>query len=244
MSTDPSMLRSAEEWNSQWRKWFDRYSQGNPRLGKWLRASYAVRRANTLEIGAGSGRESLFLSAVADSVTCADFAPEAVELLKNSGLPPNMQAVRADAARLPFHDEAFDLTFHKGVWVLFSENALLSAFLREQLRVTKRIALAIVQNSRNRTQVAEAHARALTDPLFNIRFFDPDELSDIARDVVFGIGRKATIRVVKYGNPSLSRYLGFLGSCGEWLCAKSYRFLPWRCVECAVLEIVLEAPRS
>jgi len=240
MSTDSNMLCSAEEWNGQWRRWFDCYSKGNPRLGKWLRASYNFSGAKTLEIGAGSGRESLFLSAVANHVTCVDFAPEAVELLIGSGLPENMGALQADAASLPFSNNAFDFTFHKGVWILFADNARVTAMLREQLRVTKRIALAIVQNSRNETQVALARERALNDPLFNIRFFDPEEMRQLAEDVISRTSNKATVRVLKYGNPRLSRHLGFLGPFGEWLCARIYRFLPWSCIECVVLEIDFE----
>jgi SAM-dependent methyltransferase len=237
MIMEQSLLNSKEEWNSQWKKWFARYSKGNPRLGKWLVEKYPILESKTLEIGAGSGRESLYLASFAKSVTCVDFAPEAVSLLKNSGLPENVSALQADASNLPFPDLNFDLTFHKGVWVLFSDNLRIQDFLREQLRVTNKIALAIVQNSLNTRQVKEAKEKAKSDPLFNIRFFDPQELEDIGETVIRELGDKFRIRVLKYGNPNLSKRLAWLGRFGEIMSSKIYKYLPWSCIECAVLEI-------
>ena len=231
------MLTSVNDWNTQWEKWFTRYAQGNPRLGKWLGTTYPAAEGKILEIGAGSARDSRFLASTAQSVTCVDFSPEVVRLLVNSQPPENMTFFQADAANLPFPERAFDVTFHKGVWVLFSDNAILKSFLREQLRVTNRVALAIVQNARNTARVAETQARAAEDPLFNIRFFDPAELADLGRDVVADMGIHAKLRIVKYGNPSLSQYLAPLGALGDWFAAKLYALLPWSCVECVVLEI-------
>jgi SAM-dependent methyltransferase len=238
MNSEPNMLRSPEEWNSQWEKWFNRYSQGNPRLGKWLASKYNISKATILEIGAGSGRESRFLSQRAKSVTCADFAPLAVRLLADSNLPPNMNAVEADAYNLPFSDKLFDLTFHKGFWILFDNNEKVEHLLREQLRVTRNVVSAIVQNSLNLKQVSKANAMAQNDSLFCFRFFRPNELEQLAWKVVSECGINAKIRILKYGSPSLSRALIPFGALGDSLASKFYTYLPWSLIECAALEII------
>lgn len=232
-------LDSPSQWDREWRKWFVQYSQGNPRLGKWLHSQYRIRQARTLEIGAGSGRESRYLSRYADTVTCVDFAQEAVNLLSTSNLPENMKALKADARALPFQDQSFDITFHKGVWILFGDDSMVEELLRDQLRVTRKLALAIVQNALNIKQVRDAQKRAMSDPLFRIRFFTPSELLKIAESVIAASGIKAAIRVKKYGSPSLSRYFACLGPFGEWFINRAYAFLPWKKIECVVLEIEL-----
>ena len=232
------MLKSPDEWDSQWETWFHRYSQGNPRLGKWLLSNYSITNENILEIGAGSGRESRFLSQKVKSVTCVDFAPHAVRLLANSSLPGNMHVLMADAANLPFPDKYFDLTFHKGFWILFDSNAKLEILLHEQLRVTRHISLAIVQNGLNDRQVREAGTKAQKDPLFRFRFFIPSEINSLACKIVTEHGIRAHIQILKYGAPSLSRFLLPLGALGDRFAVKIYKFLPWKFVECAVLQIV------
>jgi SAM-dependent methyltransferase len=232
------MLQSPEDWSFQWDKWFHCYSQGNPRLGKWLASKYAVTNATILEIGAGSGRESRYLSHSAKSVTCADFAPSAVRLLANSNLPSNMNVVEADAGNLPFSNKSFELTFHKGFWILFDNNEKLEQLLLEQLRVTRNVTLAIVQNGLNLKQVREAKAMAQNDPLFHFRFFIPHKIKNLAFKVVSEYGINAKIQILKYGSPSLSRALLPLGALGDKLAVKFYAFLPWSMVECAALEII------
>jgi hypothetical protein len=231
------MLKSPEAWNLQWEKWFLRYSQGNPRFGKWLSSRYAVSKATILEIGAGSGRESRFLSTEAKSVTCVDYSPSAVRLLANHKLPANMNVLNANAANLPFGDQYFDLTFHKGFWILFDSDAELELLLREQLRVSRKITLAAVQNGLNIKQVQDAGAKAEADPLFRFRFFIPSEIDSLARKVVSDLGIDAHIQILKYGAPSLSRTFSPLGVLGDKFVNKIYKFLPWSFVECVVLEI-------
>ena len=238
MITSKKTLQSEEEWNNEWLKWFVRYSSGNPRLGKWISSTYRVAGAEILEIGAGSARESRFLAARAKCVNCVDFSPAAINLLTKSRLPENMKVLVADASVLPFPEKAFDLSFHKGVWVLFNEDEKLELFLEEQLRVTKGVVLAIVQNARNFKQVKEADLRSVSDPLFRIRFFDPDELKNLAKKVLKKSCVSASVRVLKYGNPRLSKIFSPFGVFGDWIVSKIYRFIPWKFVECGVLEIV------
>lgn len=215
------------------------YSQGNPRLGKWIVSRYKLIGLNTLEIGAGSGRESKFISKMTSSSTCVDFSPKAIELLKTSKLPPNMNVVQADAFMLPFPDAHFDVTFHKGVWVLFDNDLDIVKMLDEQIRITKSIALAVVQNARNSKQVRDAAIRSSEDPLFKIRFFDPAELLEIGYKSISKLSINARVKVLKYGNPSISKKLYPLGQTGDFISSKVYNLLPWANVECAVLEIVL-----
>lgn len=238
MSKKSSVLRSPDDWDQQWKKWFSRYSKGNPRLGKWIRATYSIRGKKVLEIGGASGRESRWLAAVAESVTCVDFAPQAISLLASSELPANMAVLQADANNLPFPDGAFDLSFHKGVWILFEDDQQLAALLREQLRVTRTTALAIVQNTLNTKQVSEAKAKSQKDALFAFRFFTPHELRQLAEKVVADCHMNARIRLRKFGTPSLNRLCGVLGVFGDRIAPFLYRWLPWSQIECVVLEVV------
>jgi SAM-dependent methyltransferase len=240
MSGTTHILQAPEDWNGQWKKWFAQYSKGNPRLGKWLDSRYSIKGKKTLEIGAGSGRESRYLAPTAMSVTCVDFSPEAVGLLEASRLPSNMEAVQASAETLPFPARSFDITFHKGLWIYFEDDRQLRALMREQLRVTRKVALAIVQNALNTNQVAQAKAKAANDPLFNFRWFKPSELDQLADRALSSLGMNAKIRILKYGNPSLSRFLSPLGTFGDRSASMIYPFLPWSRVECAALEIVLD----
>ncbi|NCA26499.1 MAG: class I SAM-dependent methyltransferase [Methylophilaceae bacterium] len=240
MNQESRVLKSPEDWNIQWNKWFGSYSKGNPRLGKWLHLSYPLKQSTVLEIGAGSGRESRYLATIARSVTCVDFSPDAVNHLSASGLPPNMVSLQANAMCLPFKDACFDLTFHKGVWILFSNDQEIILLLREQLRVTRNLALAVVQNALNKKQIREAEVKARTDPLFRFRFFSPYELQLIAERALLSTDIKTKIRIRKYGSPILSQWLSPLGELGKRIAAKVYCCLPWSQIECAVLEITLK----
>jgi SAM-dependent methyltransferase len=72
-----------------------------------LRALLPAPGRRTLDLACGEGRLSRYLRSIGHRVTGADAAPTMVRLAAgHPGAPP---AVLADAAALPFRDEAFDL---------------------------------------------------------------------------------------------------------------------------------------
>lgn len=94
--------------------------------------------ARVLEVGAGTGRDSLHLTAHGARVTVLDYSEAALATTRRSlaKLPETaagrVRLVRGDALRLPFPDGRFDVVFHQGLLEHFRDPLPL---LRENLRV-------------------------------------------------------------------------------------------------------------
>jgi ubiquinone/menaquinone biosynthesis C-methylase UbiE len=76
-----------------------------------------VRGALALEVGAGSGRDSVALASEGATVVVLDYSAASLEVARSVAERNGQRAllVRADALRLPFRDETFDLVFHQGL---------------------------------------------------------------------------------------------------------------------------------
>jgi ubiquinone/menaquinone biosynthesis C-methylase UbiE len=76
-----------------------------------------VRGRRVLEVGAGSGRDSIALASEGAIPFILDYSMASLEtargVARRHGMAPNL--VRADALRLPFRDGAFDVVFHQGL---------------------------------------------------------------------------------------------------------------------------------
>lgn len=96
-----------------------------------------VRGMRILEVGAGTGRNSIKLSEKGAHLTVLDYAENALnkvsQALENSDTSVNL--VRGDGAVLPFEDESFDIVFHQGLLEHFHDPQPL---LRENVRVLKK----------------------------------------------------------------------------------------------------------
>ncbi|HOC25663.1 MAG: Demethylmenaquinone methyltransferase [bacterium ADurb.Bin431] len=97
---------------------------GDP-AGKWI-----------LEVGAGSGRDSLALSSRGGRVIMLDYSAPALEVIQKlaqkTGRP--VYLVRGDAFHLPFRSDALDLVFHQGLLEHFTAP---EGILAENLRVLR-----------------------------------------------------------------------------------------------------------
>lgn len=97
---------------------------GDP-AGKWI-----------LEVGAGSGRDSLSLSQRGARVIMLDYSTPALQVIqkltREAGQP--VYLVRGDAFRLPFRSDALDLVFHQGLLEHFTNP---QEILRENWRVLR-----------------------------------------------------------------------------------------------------------
>jgi len=86
-----------------------------------------------LEVGAGSGRDSVALAAEGAVPFILDYSMASLEtarrVARRHGVSPHL--VRADALRLPFRDGAFDAIFHQGLLEHFRDPMPL---LRENVR--------------------------------------------------------------------------------------------------------------
>jgi len=186
----------AYHWPKLWERHLDRYLRGAPRVGAFV-LSYAPRAEELLEVACGSSRASVFLAEHGRRVVATDREEALIEELRRRFPVDNLTYRSADAFHLPFADNAFDLVFHSGFFVLFDDEQI-PALLREQARVSRKYVLALVHNALNARRVDQFRELAKTDELYDIRFFAPDELERVVRNS--GI-RCRTVRILKYGGP-------------------------------------------
>lgn len=74
-------------------------------------------KISTLEVGSGSGRLSCFLASHGYHTTCLDYSPNALGVaVRNYRLAENQgNFIMADAERLPFSDNSFDVVLSTGL---------------------------------------------------------------------------------------------------------------------------------
>ncbi|MGD1108565.1 MAG: class I SAM-dependent methyltransferase [Terracidiphilus sp.] len=240
-------LITAAEWDDTWQKWFHQYSRGIPRLGSWLEVHFPPEGLDFLEIGAGSARESRYLAGRARTVTCIDFSPAVVACCKRTNLPANMNAQVMDAFNLGFPNQQFDVSFHKGFWILFSNDAQIASLFKEQVRVTRTTVLALVHNARNERMVRDFERRAKEDKLFQVRFFDPTQLKNFLETELKAAGINGRVCVRKFGGISWI----FKFNCPycfqpirNRIASLLYVCLPWSRVESVVVEVCLNTQHS
>lgn len=139
MTATPSRVSTLEHWESYWKGHADvadTYSTGG-RLAREVMADGNVRGCIVLEIGAGSGRDTLELVRAGAVGVVLDYSPASLQLVKRQaaeqGLPVHL--VRADALAMPFRDGSIDVTHHQGLLEHFRDPMPL---LRENARIARR----------------------------------------------------------------------------------------------------------
>ena len=102
-----------------------------------------VRGRRVLEVGAGSGRDSIALASEGAIPFILDYSMASLEtargVARRHGMAPIL--VRADALRLPFRDGAFDVVFHQGLLEHFRDPMPL---LTENVRALKEEGILLV----------------------------------------------------------------------------------------------------
>lgn len=194
-------LTTAADWDSKWRGIFDHY-QNDTRHAHYINAIRRKDEKRILEIAAGSFRDIALLNRAAIEGYGIDFSPEAVSLAQN--LYPE-QAKRfsvMDAANLNFADNYFDLTYHNGFWVLFSDGDI-QKMAREQARVTRGRMIVTVHNAHNTDFKNYFDSKKETDSLFNIRFFTVEQMMAFMQPIC----KKVTIIPVGKGKKTHEDWL-------------------------------------
>jgi len=92
------------------------------------------RGAHILEVGAGTGRDSLELLRRGAHVWVIDYSPGALGLIGKQPGAAALHRVRGDAFRLPCRDGSFDVVFHQGLLEHFRNP---EAILQENARVLR-----------------------------------------------------------------------------------------------------------
>ncbi|HKQ57291.1 MAG TPA: methyltransferase domain-containing protein [Candidatus Eisenbacteria bacterium] len=127
-----------DHWESYWRdhrRIEETYSTGD-RLAREILADGAVTGQPVLEVGAGSGRDTLTLVRAGAVGVVLDYSPASLELVRDQAAAQGLTVhlVRADALRMPFREGAFAVVFHQGLLEHFRDPMPL---LRENARVTR-----------------------------------------------------------------------------------------------------------
>ena len=134
-------------------EWAEYYSSG---LGAdlYIRHLYGQREflaslaadhpRSVLEVGAGTGAMSIFLSQLGINVTTLDNDSEvlAQAALAKTNFGGSNALILGDAFKLPFPDHSFDLVFHQGLLEHFSDD-LIHQLLEEHLRVAPVVWLSV-----------------------------------------------------------------------------------------------------
>ncbi len=128
-----------EHWEAFWQEADDLslddvYDNG----GRILREVFAVCQdpagMRVLEVGAGTGRDSVALAKAGARVITLDYAPRSLELIRQASDRAGVEVgmVGGDGLNLPFADGTFDLVFHQGLLEHFRDPM---PMLREHARV-------------------------------------------------------------------------------------------------------------
>jgi SAM-dependent methyltransferase len=125
-------------WDRYWadpRRNIDEVYTNEDRLLSQL-ADLPLSHRTVLEVGAGSGRDSLEIAGRGARVILVDYVMSAFEVIQNQAASAGVEVlcVCADARQLPFAEGAFDLVFHQGLLEHFRDPLPL---LRENYRITR-----------------------------------------------------------------------------------------------------------
>ena len=135
----PLRVSTLDHWESYWRSHANleqTYSTGG-RLAREIQHEGEVAGRRLLEVGAGSGRDTLALARAGAKAVVLDYAPMSLELVARQAREQGLivALVRADALAMPFREGAFDVVFHQGLLEHFRDPQPL---LKECARVTAR----------------------------------------------------------------------------------------------------------
>lgn len=113
-----------------------------------FRALQALRPKRVLEVGAGTGSHSIFVSYFLPEVVSVDLSPQLIERCKvhNERLRGRAAFLPMDAFQLGFPNDAFDVVFSQGFFEHFPDDAI-ARLLHEQSRVARHVVLSVPNRS-------------------------------------------------------------------------------------------------
>jgi hypothetical protein len=229
-------------WSEAWIRHVENYLSSPPRCGYWLKSKYPDI-SSIIEIAGGSCRDSLFLSRYYDYVIGSDFDEQTLQYLKSRYPDSKSIFSRQDGFKFDYDDKTFELSFSNGFWVLFPDDKDIKQLIREQARITKRYLVSLVHNVNNKRLKDAFNEKSKTDSLYNIRFFNQDEIINLVE--TSGVQYKS-ISVEKFGGPLdilLSKKFTVDSDCSHGrnlIIPKLYQFQPWKKVEriAVIVELI------
>lgn len=182
----------SDGWDKKWSEIFDHY-QNDLRHAYYIHSLLAANETHVLEIAAGSFRDMAELRRRGVGCEGMDFSSESAARARERFPDFSPFIHQMSAFSMPFPDKAFDVTYHNGFWILFSDGQI-KDLAKEQARVTSARMIATVHNAHNKQFVEYFSRKKIDDPLYDIRFFEVEEISDLMSDVcneiaVFPVGK-------------------------------------------------------
>jgi len=205
-------LTDPKWWSTAWQTHHQRYVSRPSYQAYYLDCILPKGVKQLLELGAGSFRDTAQLNRWGYECTGTDFSPEAVALAQRTYPQWADRFYTADATALPFESKSFDISFHSGLFACFEDDATINAILREQARVSRLAIVCTVHNALNTPLQERFRRQAKSDPLYQIRFFAPEEITRLmrpfcARLSLYPFGALWCNRLIKYGrNRLLTRW--------------------------------------
>lgn len=125
-------------WDAYWKENADphvTYDNDN-RVINAILALGEVRGKRILEVGAGSGRDSIELARRGAHVTVIDYVPSSLDVVARNAAAAGVTItmVCADGTRMPFDEGTFDVVFHQGLLEHFRDPVPLVADNRRVLK--------------------------------------------------------------------------------------------------------------
>ncbi|MCX5800917.1 MAG: class I SAM-dependent methyltransferase [Candidatus Eisenbacteria bacterium] len=114
----------------------DELYSNEDRIVNQLVSSCPIKGQRVLEVGAGSGRDSVRLVHLGGAVFVIDYAESSLAVVRREASAAGVEVhlVRGDATGMPFKDACFDALFHQGLMEHFRDP---SGLLDENRRVLK-----------------------------------------------------------------------------------------------------------
>jgi len=130
---------SVSVWNKFWNKKRDlsKVYPSSPSVLKAILSMGSVQGLKILEVGAGTGRDSLELAKAGAQVFILDYSEESLKITTELAVqaPGNLHLIQGDAFNSPFPSETFDIVFHQGLAEHFKDPLPL---LKENFRLLKK----------------------------------------------------------------------------------------------------------
>lgn len=175
-------MESEDYWSEAWLRHIEAYLSAAPRFAHWLSKRFSKGAGlSFMEIAGGSCRDSQELYEQGYQAVGTDFDDKTLDYIRQRFPGSEKRVRREDAFAFALPDRAVDVTFSNGFWVLFEDDEKVLGLLREQVRVTRRYAIFVLQNADNPGLVRKFAEKARTDDLYEIRFFGREEVLDLVR---------------------------------------------------------------
>ncbi len=168
---------TSDIWDKEWEDKFDHY-QNDIRHALYIAAILSDEDRRIIELGAGSFRDVRTLNKMGIDCYGLDFSIESVTKARELNPEISSKILQADCFDLQIPSKSYDLSYHNGLWGYFNDNEI-SKLLKEQVRITKRKVIVTVHNQHNKNFVDYFNQLKVNDPLYDIRFFEVDEIREL-----------------------------------------------------------------